>query len=328
MPPTPETFRGCLILTGPTGSGKSALAVELAEAIGAEIIAADSMTVYRGMDIGTAKPSPADRARVPHHLIDVLDPAESASVAWWLEAAAGAVSNIRARGRVPLFVGGTPLYLKALLFGLFEGPPVDAGVRKKWEMEADRIGPVALHARLAEIDPVSAGRLHPNDVRRVVRALEVYELTGKPLSSLQMQWSEEPADDPRVLCLDVPREVLYRRIDARVQEMVLAGWLDEVRRLRERPMSREAAFALGYQQLAAVLDGKMSHDEAIRAIQQASRQYAKRQLTWFRNWPGLKFVRPELTTIRAASRIEGSDARAPGAFGCVSDTVREPEAGQ
>src|SRR5262245_34618027 len=166
----PADFRSSLGLTGPTGSGKTAIALGLAERLGAEIVAMDSMTLYRGLDIGTAKPSVEDRRRVPHHLTDVLDPWESGSVAWWLEKARDSVRAIESRGRRVLFVGGTPLYLKALLAGLFEGPPADAEVRARLEAEAETIGAEGLHAKLAAVDPLIANRLHPNDLRRVVRA--------------------------------------------------------------------------------------------------------------------------------------------------------------
>src|SRR5262245_17415747 len=184
---TPDIFRNSLILTGPTGSGKSRLALDLAPRLGAEIIAMDSMTLYRGMDIGTAKPTPAEQARVRHHLLDVMDPSDSASVAWWLERAAECVADIESRGKTALFVGGTTFYLKALLCGLFPSPPSDQRLRRELEMQAEAAGNELLHAQLAEIDPESAKRLHPNDVRRVVRALEVFRLTGRPLSEWQQQ---------------------------------------------------------------------------------------------------------------------------------------------
>jgi tRNA dimethylallyltransferase len=333
--PSPEVFRNALVLTGPTGSGKSALALEQAERLGAEIIAMDSMTLYKGMDIGTAKPTPEDRRRVPHHLIDVLEPWESGNVAWWLSRAAACVRDIESRGKRALFVGGTPLYLKALLFGLFDGPPADDAVRAKLTAFADAHGPAALHDRLAAVDPVAAARLHPNDVKRVTRALEVWDLTGRPISDWQREWSRSPLSPggsragregelstqysvprtpsppatlspgqsgdrvlPRVVCLDRPRAELYARIDRRVLDMLAAGWLDEVRRLRalRRPRSREAAAAVGYRELNDFLDSRLGWDEAVERAQRRSRNYAKHQLTWFRRLPGLRFVTGELTT--------------------------------
>ncbi|MFO0805826.1 MAG: tRNA (adenosine(37)-N6)-dimethylallyltransferase MiaA [Gemmataceae bacterium] len=285
-----------LILTGPTACGKSALALELAERIGGEIVAMDSMTLYRGMDIGTAKPSAADRARVLHHLLDTFEPWESATVAWWLAAAEAACSDIAARGKHAIFVGGTPFYLKSLLHGLFPGPPADAELRKRLEADAEREGKERLHARLAAVDAKTAARLHPNDVRRVVRALEVFELTGKPISDWQTTWDttafagDAPAAKPAAIPaarLELPREELYRRIDARVLAMLNAGWLDEVKRLRAlpQPLSREAGQALGYPELHDHLEGRVSWEETVTLIQTHTRQFAKRQLTWFRHLP-------------------------------------------
>jgi tRNA dimethylallyltransferase len=292
-------FDNALVLTGPTGSGKSALALELAERLGAEIVSMDSMTLYRGMDVGTAKPTAEERRRVPHHLIDVLDPWESASVAWWLERAAGCCRDVEGRGRRVLFVGGTALYLKALLSGLFDGPPGDEALRQRLTTEADEFGAQVLHDRLRAVDPVTAQRLHPNDVRRVVRALEVRELTGRPLSDWQVQWTNDGGKgaEDRVLYLDLPRGELYARIDARVPAMVAAGLVDEVRALRELPrqLGREAAQALGYKEIFAHLDGRATLDETVQLIQVRSRQFAKRQLTWFRHIPECRPATRELT---------------------------------
>jgi tRNA dimethylallyltransferase len=306
----PDPFHNALVLTGPTGSGKTELAVELAERLDAEIVALDSMTLYRGMDIGTAKPGAEERRRVPHHLLDVLDPWESASVAWWRERAAACCRAIEGRGRRVLFVGGTPLYLKALLFGLFNGPPADRALRQRLGEEAEREGKQALHARLAAVDPAAAARLHPNDLRRVVRALEVWHLTGRPISEWQKEWPGLGGQDlgnegqavpstwyTPILCLGVPRDELYARINARVERMLAAGLVDEVRALRRlpRPLSREAAQALGYKEMFEYLDGRATLADAAGRIQTRSRNFAKRQLTWFRHLPGCRLVSRELT---------------------------------
>jgi tRNA dimethylallyltransferase len=295
MPPTPEAFADALVLTGPTGSGKSALAIDIAEELGCEILAMDSMTLYRGMDIGTAKPSREEQARVPHHLIDVLDPWESGSVTDWLARADAACQQIRQRGRRPLFVGGTPFYLKALLHGLFESPEIDPQIRRRLEAEAAAVGPLVLHARLQAIDPRTATRLHPNDVRRVVRALEVFEGTGRPISELQRTWNtatfsnDATGGSPgvRAIWLNWPREELYERINRRVLGMLEIGWLDEARRLLTlpRPLSPEAEQALGYRDLFAFLEGKQTWEATVDWIQTHTRQFAKRQLTWLRSLP-------------------------------------------
>jgi tRNA dimethylallyltransferase len=301
----PDAFRSATVLTGPTGSGKSSLALALAERIGAEVVAMDSMTFYRGLDVGTAKPTAEEQRRIPHHLIDVLDPWQSASVAWWLDRAAECVAEIASRGRQTLIVGGTPLYLKAMLHGLFEGPPADQELRSR--LEADAAGGADLHARLAAVDPVTAGRLHPNDLRRVVRALEVWELTGRAISDWQTEWRRSAdADGPAVYCIDRPRTDLYARIDQRVNEMLAAGWLDEARRLRSlpRPVSREVLGAIGYRELFAFLDGRANWDDTVNLIRQRTRNYAKRQLTWFRHLPSCRFVPPELTSLPGGGTMD------------------------
>jgi tRNA dimethylallyltransferase len=295
--PGPEAFRAATVLTGPTGSGKSSLALEFAERTGAEIVAMDSMTLYHGLDVGTAKPTAADRARVPHHLIDVLDPWESASVAWWLDRAAESVADILARGRRVLIVGGTPLYLKAILHGLFDGPPADRELRSRLESNAD--AGADLHGRLSMVDPAAAAKLHPHDRRRLVRALEVWELTGRPISDWQREWTRPVENGLPVYCIDRPRDELYCRIDRRVVEMLAAGWLDEARRLRRlpRPVSREVLAAIGYRELFEFLNGTRTWDDTVGLIRQRTRRYAKRQLTWFRHLPAVRFVPPELTSL-------------------------------
>jgi tRNA dimethylallyltransferase len=309
---TSDLLRSILILTGPTGSGKTPLGIRLADRLGAEIVSMDSMTLYRGMDIGTAKPGPEERQRVRHHLLDMLEPWESASVAWWLEKATEAVREIQGRGKRVLFVGGTPLYLKALLRGLFDAPSVDPQLRQRLAKEAARVGGQALHDTLARVDPATAKRVHPHDIRRVIRALEVWESTGQPISFWQQQWSKSCPDAtnglsipfapgenpiPNVLCLDLRRSELYARIDARVRHMIAAGLVEEAAGLRRlpHPMSREAMQALGYKELFEYLDGKTTLEEAIQRIQTRSRNLAKRQLTWFRHLPECRLVTPELT---------------------------------
>jgi tRNA dimethylallyltransferase len=308
MPPTPADFADAAILTGPTGSGKSAVALELAQRLNAEIVCMDSMTLYRGMDVGTAKPIAEEQARVPHHLLDVLDPWESGSVAWWLERAAEACRQIRSRNRCPLFVGGTPFYLKALRHGLFDAPPIDPAIRRRLEAEAEQGGPDALHRRLAEVDAKAASRLHPNDVRRVVRALEVFEGTGRPISELQQTWDSPPADGLQIPCvyLDWPREELYRRIDARVTAMLESGWVAEVGRLRRlpRPLSKEASAALGYRELLSHPEGVAVSEQVADTIRLRTRQFAKRQLTWFRNLSDCQPIDP-----RAANLLGELEAR-------------------
>lgn len=304
---TPADFADARVLTGPTGSGKSAVALEVAERLNAEIIAMDSMTLYRGMDVGTAKPTAAEQARVPHHLIDVLDPWESGSVAWWLGRAAEACRQIRGRGRCPLFVGGTPFYLKAVLCGLFDAPPIDPAIRRRLEAEGER-DREGLHRRLTAVDAKTAARLHPNDVRRVVRALEVYEATGRPISELQQTWDSPPADGLQIPCvyLDWPREELYRRIDERVTAMLAAGWIEEITRLRTLPrsLSKEAGAALGYRELLSQPPGVAVSEAVADTIRLRTRQFAKRQLTWFRNLAGCRPLDPRRPGLAAELAVE------------------------
>jgi tRNA dimethylallyltransferase len=310
MPDNP--FHRAIYLTGPTASGKTAVGVELARRLDAEIVAMDSTTIYRRMDIGTAKPTMAERGGVPHHLIDVIEPWESASVADYLGWARDAIAGIEGRGKRVLFVGGTALYLKALLRGLFVGPGSDPDLRRQLEQEAEASGDAALHARLAGLDPTTAARLHPNDRRRVVRALEVIALTGQPLSSLQVEHQRPAPSTVPVFALEPPRDRLYNRIDRRVLAFFDAGLVEEVRSLQagERPLGPVAAQAIGYREVLAMLAGEATLPETIERIQARSRQFAKRQATWFR---GLEEVRafpvgpdeaPEAISERLAGRIE------------------------
>jgi tRNA dimethylallyltransferase len=273
----------CWFLAGPTACGKTDLGIVLAERLGAEVVALDSMTLYRGMDVGTAKPTAEQTARVSHHLIDVIDPHEEYSLAEYVAAAEATCRAILARGRVPLFVGGTGLYLRGVLRGVFDGPPADWAIRERLESEAATAGPEVLHRRLHEVDPATAARLPPADLRRVVRALEVFELTGRPLSEHQR---EEPREITRpVFWLSPPRAWLHDRINRRVVQMIDAGLVDEVQRLRSAvpPMSHTAAQGLGYKEMIEHLDGQCDLATAVNTIQTRTRQFAKRQHTWFRN---------------------------------------------
>lgn len=281
----PELAHRAWFLTGPTASGKTAVGLVLAERIGAEIVSLDSMAVYRGLDLGTAKPTTAERARVPHHLVDLVEPEEEFSVAEYLAAAARACDAIAARGRAALFVGGTPLYLKALLRGLSPGPPADWALRRELAEWAEGAGPSALHARLAQVDPAAAARLHPHDTRRLIRALEVHATTGQPLSASQTQFTAAAPAHPRVFVLDWPREVLYERINRRVEAMFAAGLVDEVQNLLAagRRFGRTAGQALGYHEVLAHLAGQRDLAATIELVQRRTRQFAKRQGTWFRS---------------------------------------------
>lgn len=269
-------------LSGATASGKSAVALRLAERIGAEILSLDSMALYRGLDIGTAKPTAAERSQVPHHLIDVLEPDQDYSLADYVAAAHQEVERIRARGLEALFVGGTPLYLKALLRGIFTGPAADWELRQRLAQEP----PGALHARLAEIDPSAAARLHPNDTRRLIRALEVFEKTGQPISVWQQQFNRvRPAEECRVFVLDWPAEPLRQRIDRRVEQMFAHGLVDEVRGLLARGVTfgRTASQAVGYREVLEHLAGKLDLPKTVEAVQFATHRFARRQRTWFRS---------------------------------------------
>lgn len=283
-----DVLTRCWILAGPTAVGKSAVALELAEQLGAEIVALDSMTVYRGMNIGTAKPSAEDQRRVPHHLLDVIDPHEEYSLAEYLTAADAACTDIVSRGRIPLFVGGTGLYLRGVLRGLFEGPPADWEIRHRLEEVEKLEGSGALHRRLQSVDPEAAAWLHANDVRRIIRALEVLELTGIPLSVQQQQASLPPDQRPRhVFWLEPPRDWLHACINQRVIAMFDAGLVDEVQRLLDLPkgLGRTATQALGYKEVLDHLAGRITLEATIETLQTRTRQFAKRQHTWFRNLP-------------------------------------------
>lgn len=289
-----------LVLTGPTASGKTGLSIALAKRFDAEIVSADSMQVYCGMDIGTAKPTPEERKEIPHHVVDVAQPAEAFDAARYVRHADQAIQDIHRRGKRVFVVGGTGLYLRALLHGLHGAPPPDARRRAALLEEASRLGWPALHARLAAIDPQTAQRLHPNDGVRISRALEVYETTGVPMSKWQRDhgfasWRYEAL----VLCLDLDKEELWRRIFERVDQMMAQGFLAEVRGLLDSGVAQscKAMGSLGYKQLAAHLCGALSLDQAVAQIKLETRRYAKRQLTWLRGDRNVEWVSPSLRQI-------------------------------
>lgn len=279
----------CWALVGPTASGKSAVALELGRIHDLEIVSVDSMQVYRGMDIGTAKPTDEERAAAPHHMIDVLDPDESCNVARFCRMAMDCIRDIWVRGRRPLLVGGSAMYLKGLLWGLMEAPPRDPDLRRRLREEYDKRGADAIHARLARLDPEAAEKIHPNDVQRLVRALEVCRLTGEPFSEGQDQFEGEPRLDHSMVGLRRPRAELYERINRRVDRMMEEGLLEEVRRLRPR-LGPQARQAVGYKELMDFMDGAFDRDEAVRRIKRNTRRYAKHQMTWFRHFPRLRWL--------------------------------------
>jgi tRNA dimethylallyltransferase len=303
-----------VLLMGPTASGKSALALELAARWPVEIVSVDSAQVYRGMDVGTAKPSLATRAAVPHHLIDICDPAESYSAGRFRRDALRLVTEIRARGRVPLLVGGTMLYFRALARGIAPLPEADPGLRSRIEARARETGWPRLHAELAARDPEAAARIRPADGQRIQRALEVLELTGQRLSDLQKLAEPSPIPLAAYVLQPFGREELYRRIDLRFLEMMEAGFLDEVRRLRDRGdlhPGLASVRAVGYRQLWAQLEGECELDAAIAAGQRATRNLAKRQLTWVNADPSLRWLR-SLEDQELAPIHEAVESAVPG----------------
>jgi tRNA dimethylallyltransferase len=294
-----------VLLLGPTASGKSALAMELAAEIPLEIVSVDSAQVYRGMDIGTAKPSAADRAAVPHHLIDIRDPAEPYSAADFVRDATVAIREIRKRGKLPLLVGGTMLYAKALREGLSELPSADPEVRARIEGEARELGWPALHARLAQVDPAAAARLKPNDSQRIQRALEVYETAGSPMSELIRTDTAPTLKLSTVALLPADRTLLRDRIAQRFDAMLDAGLLEEVRTLHARgdlhpnlPSMR----SVGYRQAWRFIEDQCTFNEFREDGITATRQLAKRQMTWLRSMPNVTVIEP--TSKAALSVVE------------------------
>ncbi len=299
MPHPPIVILGC------TAAGKSDLAEALAEKTGGELLAVDSMQVYRGMDIGTAKPPAEIRNRLPYTMLDVADPWETFSAARFVAQARPIVDSAAQENRPLVIVGGTILYLRSLLQGLFEGPGADENIRSELSQRAQTEGTVPLHTELAKVDPEAAARIHANDLRRIVRALEVFRLTGTPISLLQTQWqAEHPAIPAHFIGIRREKESLNRRINARVKKMIEMGLEAEVRKLAAEPrgFSQEAASAVGYRQLLDHFAGQCSLEEAVEQIKIGTRYLAKMQRTWLKRWPG-----PAFHWLDASEQIEARD---------------------
>ncbi len=282
-----KTHPPAIFLMGPTASGKTALSVELAKQFNAEIISVDSALVFKGMDIGTAKPSLEERQGITHHLMDILDPAESYSTGKFRKQALALMADITARGKVPLLVGGTMLYFNALYHGLAELPSADANLRKQLDAEAQRLGKQAMHEQLAQVDAVAAARIHPNDPQRVQRALEVYRLTGKSMTQLHAEANAKPIPYRQIKLVIDPKERawLHAKIALRFQQMLEGGLIDEVRTLYQRGdlnTNMPAIRAVGYRQVWEYLEGNISEIEMQEQGVAATRQLAKRQFTWLR----------------------------------------------
>jgi tRNA dimethylallyltransferase len=278
-----------IAVIGPTASGKSALAMRIAREIGAEILSVDSMQVYREMNVGTAKPTSGEKEMAVHHLIDVVGPDEVFTAARFVQMADEVIAEARRRGVPLVAVGGTPLYFKSLFIGMFEGPGADEDVRARLRA----LDNAELHSRLTRVDPAAAQRIHVNDTKRLIRALEVHELTGQPISSLQTEWADPQSRHDAVwLGLHWDREALNRRINARVKQMLDQGWLDEARRLQQKygELSPTASEATGYALLFDHLAGKISLDDATEQIKIATRQLARRQMKWFRRFANVRWI--------------------------------------
>lgn len=310
-PAAPRPCLPVIVVLGPTAVGKTEFSLGLAEAVGGEILNADALQVYRGLEIGTAKPTPEQRQRVPHHLIDILDPTERYSAGDFARRARQLIAELEARGRRAVVVGGSGLYLRALLEGISPIPPGDPKVRQQLRDQLDEVGVAPLYAQLRQADPTTAERLGATDTQRILRALEVLQVSGRPLSS----WiAERPFGEQRLPAirfgLTLPRDLLYHRIEARVETMVQAGWVDEVRHLLASGLSPDApAFqAIGYRQLVRHLRGEWPLDQALTHIVQETRRFAKRQSTWFRKEPDVEWLPAQDAAQRLPdllSRIRG-----------------------
>ncbi|UCF48218.1 MAG: tRNA (adenosine(37)-N6)-dimethylallyltransferase MiaA [Myxococcales bacterium] len=300
-----ESLEPLLIIAGPTATGKTASAIHVARHFGGELVGADSVQVYRGFDIGSAKPTSEELGDVAHHLIDVFDPDQDVDAVAYAELADAAIAAIRERGRLPIIVGGTGLWIRALVRGLVDVPPVDQEIRQRLEAAATREGALALHAQLSEVDPISADTIHPNDTVRIVRALEVYEQTGTPLGALRAEHAlGQPRYDAVFVVLDMGRERHATIIERRAEQMLDAGWIEEVRTLRTRwgddirPLG-----SVGYREVLAHLRDEVPLDETLRQIRKSTRIYARRQRTWFKSEPGVSWW-SESAELRQASGLD------------------------
>ncbi len=275
-----------ILILGVTASGKGKLAFALAKSLGAEIISIDSMKVYRRMDIGTAKPPKENRDQIPYHLIDVVEPGDSFSVARFLELAQAAIYDIKKRSKPIVAVGGTALYIKSLLYGLFEGPGADEQIREELKAQAQAEGLDKLYAQLQKIDPVAAAKISANDPRRIIRALEVYKLTGKPISAFQQQWDTNASQDWTIIGLRREKTEESKRINTRIKKMIDAGLVDEVKQLLAEPipLSKQARSAIGYAEIINHLAGQTTLDDAVELIKKNTRKLAKAQRTWFKTF--------------------------------------------
>ena len=288
-------------IIGPTASGKTALSIRLAKEIDGEIINGDSMQIYRHMDIGTAKITEAEMEGVPHHLLDIKEPTEGFSVAEYQKLVRGKIGEIQARGKVPIIVGGTGLYVQSVLYDFqFAKQEVDEAARENYYKELEILGPEAMHAKLVQMDPAAAASIHPNNTRRVIRALEMAELAGVSRAEEQFNRGDIPLYNHLIIGLDMDREKLYERINLRVDLMMEAGLVDEVRALYDAGIRDvQAIKAIGYKELYAHFDGLVSLDEAVEQIKQNSRRYAKRQLTYFRNKMDIAWIGNDWSKIKS-----------------------------
>lgn len=322
------------VLVGPTAVGKTALSLPVARALDAEILNIDSRQLYRGMDIGTAKPTPEQRAQVPHHLLDLLSPQQKSTAAQFADTARAVLDDLRRRQKRALLVAGSGLYLRALLYGLMPVPAADDALRQELQAYAERYGTPALHHRLEHLDPVAASHYHPHDRVRLIRALEVTYLTGEPFSRHQQRHQRRTMVYPYVgVALSRERSELYRRIADRTDAMLAAGWLEEVHSLVAQGYTHKCAAmnSLGYRELLAYSAGKADWPTSVARIKQATRRFAKRQLTWFRKFPGVQwlhlsdldeqtavariveYLRPTTSHVDAARRTTPTHARSTGA---------------